>query len=48
MPLINCEINFLSRCRKIAIADTKLYVPVVTLSTQDNAKLLEQFKSGFK
>ena len=31
-----------------AIADTKLYVPVVTLSTQDNAKLLEQLKSGFK
>ena len=24
-----------------AITDTKLYVPVVTLSTQDNAKLLE-------
>ena len=30
------------------IADTKLYVPVVTLSTQDNAKLLQQLKSGFK
>ena len=27
---------------------TKLYVPVVTLSTQDNAKLLQQLKSGFK
>ena len=26
----------------------KLYVTVVTLSTQDNAKLLEQLKSGFK
>ena len=25
-----------------AITDTKLYVPVVTLSTQDNAKLLNQ------
>ena len=25
-----------------------LYVPVVTLSTQDNAKLLPQLKSGFK
>ena len=24
-----------------AITDTKLYVPVLTLSTQDNAKLLE-------
>ena len=31
-----------------AITDTKLYVPVVTLSTQDKAKLLEQLKSGFK
>ena len=31
-----------------AITETKLYVPVVTLSTQDNAKLLQQFKSGFK
>ena len=31
-----------------AITDTKLYVPVVTLSTQDNAKLLQQLTSGFK
>ena len=31
-----------------AITDTKLYVPVVTLSTQDNAKLLQQLKPGFK
>ena len=30
------------------ITDTKLYVTVVTLSTQDNAKVLEQLKSGFK
>ena len=30
------------------ITDTKLYIPVVTLSTQDNAKLLEQLKPGFK
>ena len=30
------------------ITDTKLNVPVVTLSIQDNAKLLEQLKSGFK
>ena len=28
--------------------ETNLYVPVVTLSTQDNAKLLPQLKSGFK
>ena len=31
-----------------AITDTKLYVPMVTLPTQDNAKLLEQLKTGFK
>ena len=31
-----------------AITDTKLYVPVVTLSSQDNAKLLQQLKSGLK
>ena len=30
------------------IKDTKIYVPVVTLSTQDNAKLLQLLKSGFK
>ena len=60
MPLINCEFNlFLTWSRdcvitnsigegKFAITETKLYVPVVTLSTQDNAKLLQQLKSGFK
>ena len=31
-----------------AISDTKLYVPVVTLSTQENTKFLQQLKSGFK
>ena len=30
------------------ITETNLYVPVVTPSTQDNAKLLPQLKSGFK
>ena len=30
------------------ITDTKLYVPVVTLSTKDDNYFLEQFKSGFK
>ena len=29
------------------ITDTKLYVPVVTFSIQDNTKLLQQVKSGF-
>ena len=31
-----------------AIAATRLYVPVVTLSIQDSAKLLQKLKSGFK
>ena len=31
-----------------AITEVNLYVPAVTLSTQDNAKLLTQLKSGFK
>ena len=60
MPLINCEINLIltwstdfvissaAGKTKFAITDTNHYVPVVTLSTQDNAKLLEQLKSGFK
>ena len=30
------------------ITDIKLYVPVVTRSTQDDNKLLEQLKTGFK
>ena len=30
------------------VTDTRLYVPIVTLSTQENAKLLQQLKSGFK
>ena len=30
------------------IRETNIYVPVVTLSTRDNAKLLPQLKSGFK
>ena len=60
MPLINCEINLIltwsEKCllsndtkeTTLAITDTKRYVPVVTLSTQDNAKLLQQLKTGFK
>ena len=59
MPLINCEVNliitWLSTCViadssgawRFEITDTKLYVPVVTLSTQVNSKLLQQLKSGF-
>ena len=60
MLLINCEINLIltwyDNCvissangeTKLKITDTELYVPCVTLSIQDNTKLLEQLKSGFK
>ena len=60
MPLINCEVNLLltwsKDCAianstgegKFSITETKLYIPVLTLSTQDNVKLLQQLKSGFK
>ena len=34
--------------REFKITDTKIYVPVVTLPTQDNAKLLTQLEFGFK
>ena len=30
------------------ITDTKLYVPVVTLTKENDKKLLEQLKTGFK
>ena len=33
---------------KFEITDCKLYVPVVTLSAENNNKLLEQLKSGFR
>ena len=33
---------------KFTITDTKLYVPVVISSTQDNIKLLKQLESDFK
>ena len=60
MALINCEIHLMLTCSStfvitnstgagaFEITDTKLYVPVVTLSTQGHAKLLQQLKSGFK
>ena len=59
MPLINCGVNLIltwSTCvitnsmgaGRFAITDIKLYFPVITLSTQDNSKLLQQLKSGFK
>ena len=40
--------NISNQNATFAITDTKLYVPVVTLSTQENTKFLQQLKSGFK
>ena len=52
MSLINCEIHLILTWsigeEKFKTTDTKYYVPVVTLSTEDNTKLLQQLKSGFK
>ena len=44
--IISTDIN--NQIPTFTITETNLYVPVVTLSTQDNAKLLPQLKSGFK
>ena len=47
----NCVIIYINVANQVpifTITETNLYVPVVTLSTQDNAKLLPQLKSGFK
>ena len=47
----NCVVIYTHIANQIAtftIPGTNLYVPIVTLSTQDNANLLPQLKSGFK
>ena len=59
IPLINCkihhELNWTKGCVMSTIGDTtfkitntKLYVPIVTLSSKDNVKLVELFEEGFK
>ena len=60
MPLINCEVNLILTWSKDCVITNstgagkfenkyaKRYVPVGTLSNQDNPKLLQQLKSGFK
>ena len=40
--------NVANQVPTFTIAEANLYVPVVTLSTQDSAELLTQLKSGFK
>ena len=47
----NCVIIYTGVNKQVptfTITETNLYVPIVTLSTQDNAKLLPKLKSGFK
>ena len=47
----NCVIvstNNANQNATFAMTNVRLYVPVVTLSTQENAKFLQQLKSGFK
>ena len=60
MSFINCEVNLISTwsstcvianstdAGRFEITDTKICVPVVALSIQENANLLQQLKSGFK
>ena len=59
MPLINCKIhldlNWSKGCVMSTIADTtfkitdtKLYVPIVTLSSKNNVKLVKLLEEGFK
>ena len=59
-PVINCEVNLILTWSEnyvvssatgktiFPITDTKLYVPIVNLSTVDNVKLLKQLQSGFE
>ena len=44
----NCVISSATGKTQFAITDTTLYVPTVTLSTQDHAKMLGQLRSVFK
>ena len=59
IPLINGEVNLVCKLFLVAstavnqvpsftITVRKLYVSVVTLSTQNNIKLVKQLESGFK
>ena len=40
--------NVANQLSMFAIPDTKMYVPVVTLSTELNAKLFKRLEPGFK
>ena len=47
---VNCVISnaAVNEATTFAITDGKLYLPVVTLLSDDNGKLLQQLKSEFK
>ena len=46
----NCVLNTTANANKatFAITDAKLYVPIVTLSIEDNAKLSKLLREGFR
>ena len=59
MPLINCkihlELNWIKDCvmstivnATFKLTNTKLYTPIVTLSSKDNVKLVKLLEEGFK
>ena len=60
MPLINCKtelsLKWIENCilsssgtaATFKITDTKLYVPIVTLKTEENTKLSKLLSEGFQ
>ena len=59
MPLVNCKIHLELDWTKdsvmstiadatFKIINTKLYIPIVTLSSKDKVKLVKLLKEGFK
>ena len=44
----NCFVCYADRATTFATTETKIYIPVVTLSTPDNAKLLQQLEPRLK
>ena len=44
----NCVLSNVAGNSTFTISDTKLYVPVVTLKTEDNTKLSKLLTEGFK
>ena len=42
-----CSTNFANQGATFGMTGAKLHIPVVTLSTQNNAKLIQQLKEQF-